>query len=56
MAITLYSVTFVDHEGNTQWSRVFQTIAAARKWRTFCQKFGTDVRIWIGGPGGMEVH
>ena len=54
---TFYSVTFVDADGNTQFSSTFQTIKAARSWVRWLSSssFASNPTIWAGQPGGMRV-
>lgn len=53
---TFYVVTFVDSHGVSHVGRSFGKIAAARKWAKFVSGFGKEVRIMLGGPGGIEVR
>lgn len=54
--ITHYVVVLLSQEsGCYEYSRMFSNIRAARKWKTFCQKFSSHVRIMEGGVGTFEV-
>lgn len=54
MALNFYAVEIATEQGQVV-SRIFDTLAAARKWAAWTsQKFPT--RIMKGGQGGMEVR
>ena len=52
---SFYAVTFTDSFGVSQVGRIFASIKNARKGAADVAKFGTNVRIMKGGPGGIEV-
>lgn len=55
MRTNFYTLVFTDSDGRIQQGRTFATIKAARKHRAFYLKFGSAIRIMMGGPGGIEV-
>lgn len=57
MTVSLFSITFVDAAGVSQWSSVAQSIRVARnraKWLA-SKDFAKEVIVWRGQPGGERV-
>ena len=52
-----YVVTFRSRDtGREECSRTFATVRVARKWADFYRGFADNVRIMMGGPGGIEAN
>ena len=58
MAVSLFSVSFVDAQGVFQVSRLFSSVRAARKWGAWLakQSYCREVVLHCGGPGGERLN
>lgn len=51
-----YAVVIRDADGNWQVSRIFETEQKAWGWAKFCESNRWATKVYLGGPGGIQLQ